>query len=234
MADSSRITRSLDVAYPFLTNIMAYLNAGTPTTNAVRVGWLATETTAFLALCTQFTQTYPKYADKKNSRTTAIKDTLHSILDKIRDMDRTYHLLDRIAASPNATIADFETFNIKTGPLKKNTKSFASTNLSETVSASITPLGGGSVAIKCRRDGGKASIPEGADSVQYLYMVGTEPPKSADDIFLTKEISTKAIFTLSLGAGNSSKIVYMYFRWYNTRHPELPGPWSSLQMMLIL
>jgi len=52
MANSSRITRSLDVAYPFLTNIAAYLNAGTPTTNAIRVGWLAPETIAFLALCT--------------------------------------------------------------------------------------------------------------------------------------------------------------------------------------
>lgn len=234
MADNSRITRSLDEAYPFIINVVAYLNTGAPTTNAVRLGWLATETAAFLALTTQYVQTYPKYADKKNSRTTAIKDLLHSILAKIRDMDKTYHLWDRIAASPNVTIADLETFNIKSGSLQKMTRTVVAANMSETVNASITPIGGGTISVKCRRNGGRASIIDGADSVQYLYVVGTEPPKSADDIFLTKEISTKAIFTLSLGSANSSKIVYMYFRWYNTRHPELSGPWSSMQMMLIL
>ena len=80
----------------------------------------------------------------------------------------------------------------------------------------------------------RAGIFRNADSVQFLYMVGKTPPASAAEAGLLKELSSKAIFTLQLGADNSGNNLYIYFRWYNTRHPQLAGPWSSLNWTLIL
>ena len=149
--------------------------------------------------------------------------------------DQDNHILDRIAASPNVTIVDMETFNIKKGSLQKTTKSVSSTPISEPVTVTIQPIGGGSLTVKCySTTGQRASIYDGADSVQYLYLVGDTAPASAEADGLTKEVSTKASFTLALGSGSSAKNLYIFFRWYNTKHPELAGPWSSLQTTLIL
>ena len=80
----------------------------------------------------------------------------------------------------------------------------------------------------------RAGIFEEADSVQYVYVVGNTPPESADAIGLTKEISTKGIFTLALGSISSGKTLYIYFRWYSTKYPALAGPWNNMEAILIL
>ena len=128
-----------------------------------------------------------------------------------------------------------ETFNIKKGVLQKTTRSVATTPLTNQVAASIQPLGGGSVNIKCRNlSSERAAIDEGANCVQYAFKVGDTAPVSADAENLRREISTKAFFVLALGPGSSAKNLYIYFRWYNTKHPELAGPWSALMTTLIL
>jgi hypothetical protein len=129
-----------------------------------------------------------------------------------------------------------ETFHIKKGVLQDSTHTTPHTAISDTVIVSLHPLGGGTIEIKCRtsHDSNRPSIAESADCVQYLYMVGTTPPASTNDAGLRGVSSTHASFTLSLETGSSGKTLYIYFRWYNTKHPALAGPWSSLQTVLVL
>jgi hypothetical protein len=235
MTTGARIPRGIDDFNPYYTNAITYLSDGKPTTNAVRLGILPEELTQMTDFATAWVPLYIKYSDKRNSRTTAVKDQLLEIIDNTVTFDQNNHILDRIAASPNVTIIDLETFNIKKGSLQKTTRTVSTTPIIEPVTVTIQPIGGGSATIKCySTTGQRASIYDGADSVQYLYQVGDTAPSSAEAPGLTKDLSTKASFTLALGSASSAKNLYIYFRWYNTKHPELAGPWSSLQTTLIL
>ena len=60
------------------------------------------------------------------------------------------------------------------------------------------------------------------------------PPASAEAEGLKAEISTRASFNLDAGSASSGKYLYIYLRWYNTKHPALAGPWSSMNTTLIL
>jgi len=234
MTVAPRIPRGIDDCSQYLVSTNKYLDSGTPK-NAERLGILPEEAVKWSGITNRFLPLYLLYSDKKNSRTTAVKDQLLSIIDEVTDFDQKNHLLDRIAASPNVTIADMETFNIKKGVLQKTTRSVATTPLINQVAAAIQPIGGGSLNIKCRNlSGERAAIDEGANCVQYAYKVGDTAPDSADAENLRREISTKAVFVLPLGSASSGKNLYIYFRWYNTKHPDLAGPWSALMTTLIL
>jgi hypothetical protein len=233
MSDGSRIPRGIDEFNPYIINTSNYMLEGTPT-NAERLGVLTSESAQWTGFITDWNPLYAKYSDKKNGRTTAVKDQLLAIIDQCVLLDQTSRILDRVASSPNVTIVDMETFRIKKGVLQKTTRSFSTTPISETPIAAVQPLGGGSLAIKCHSNTSRASILDGADSVQYVYAVGDTPPASADVQGLSKELTTKASFTLALGAGSSAKYLYIYFRWYNTKHPELASPWSAMVTTLIL
>jgi hypothetical protein len=234
MADGSRIPSSIDEFAPFSSNTSAYLAAGTPS-NATRLGVTAAELVTWQSFATQFAALYPKYADKKNSRTTAIKDQLLLIIRNCVLFNQTNHILDRIASSPNVTIADMETFNIKAGVLRKTTKTKMQTPISDVISATVIPIGGGSLEIKCRNmNSNRASIVDGANCVQYAYVIGEKPPTGAEELGLRNQISSKAYFTLNLGTDACSKIIYIYFRWYNIKYPELAGPWSNMMAMMVL
>jgi len=57
---------------------------------------------------------------------------------------------------------------------------------------------------------------------------------SADAENMKRDISTKASFVLALSSASSTQSLFIYFRWYNTKHPELAGPWSALMTTMIL
>lgn len=234
MPDRSRIPRTIERFNNYLSNTNTYLLDGNPS-NAFRLGLLPAEVTSWSAFVSQWTPLYLKYIDKKGSRTTTIKNQLHSIIASCVKLDQTNHLLDRIAASPGVTVSVMEIFNIKKGILLKTTHTRPQAALTEPLFAAIQPIGGGTVSIKCRgASGGRAAIIAGADAVQYNYIVGDTAPGSADTYGLKSEISTKASFQLALSPASSGKHLYIYFRWYLVKHPSLAGPWSSVQKVLIL
>jgi len=234
MASGSRIPRGIDDFNPYIINTNTYMQAGSPS-NAERLGITVDEVTKWADYTAQWLPLYGKYSDKKGGRTTTIKDQLLSIITQCSDLDQNNHVLDRIAASPNVTIVDMETFNIKKGMLQKTTHTGLTTGIVEPVIPTIQPIGGGSVSIKCyNSNGARANIFEDADSVQYTFMVGDTAPTSAEVTGMSKELSTKASFILTLGSSNSEKHLYIYFRWYNTKYPTLAGPWTTLQTSLIL
>lgn len=70
-----------------------------------------------------------------------------------------------------------ETFHIKKGVLQKSIYILPQTPISEPVTVTLLPLGGGFLAIKCySTTGQRASIYENADCVRYVYLVGDIPP----------------------------------------------------------
>jgi len=234
MTVAPRIPRGIDDCSQYLISTNNYLISGTPN-NAERLGILPEEAVKWSGFANRYSPLYLLYSDKKNSRTTAIKNQLLSIIDEVTDLDQTSHLLDRIAASPNVTIADMATFNIKKGVLQKTTRTVATTPLTNQVAAAIQPIGGGSVNIKCRNvSSERAAIDEGANCVQYAFVVGEKAPVSADAENMKREISTRASFVLALGSASSAQNLYIYFRWYHTKHADLAGPWSALMTTLIL
>lgn len=234
MSEGSRIPRGIDDYNSYINNTTAYLKTGTPT-NAERLGVSTEELAKWEGFLTAWNPLYVKYSDKKNGRTIAVTDQLHNLIDQCTLFNQTNHILDRIAASANVTIVDMETFNIKRGMLQKPTRTIPVSAITEMLTVTLQAIGGGSVAIKCYGvSAQRAGILEGADSVQYAYLVGTTPPASVKAPGLIIDLSTRAIFTLALGAENRAQYLYIYFRWYSTKRPGLSGPWSDLNSTLLL
>lgn len=235
MTASPRIPRTIDLFNPYISSTSAYLLAGAPTNNGTRLGLSEEEISGWNDISTKWNPLYEKYKDKKTGRTTAIKDQLLLCIDEAVEYDRTCNLLDRIAVSLNVTVHDLETFNIKKGLLEKTTRTIPTTAIKEPVEPILVPFGGGNVTVKCYSStSARAAIFGDADSVQYLYSVDTPVPESASTPGLIQGLSTRATFDLALGAQNGGKRLYLFLRWYNTKHPELAGPWSDLQSTFLL
>jgi hypothetical protein len=230
-----RIAREIDGFNPYIINTNTYMLAGTPT-NWSRLGWLQAEMTQWTGFVTQWTPLYAKYSDKKGSRTTAITDQLHLIIKQCIGLDKSNHLLDRIAASPNVTILDLETFHIKKGVLQDNTHTQRHAEVADALVVDLQSVGGGDIAVKCRtsHDSKRSSIADGADCVQYAFQIGGTAPASADITGLKVETSSHAAFTLHLGSASSGKTLFIFFRWYNTKHPALASHWNAMQTILVL
>jgi hypothetical protein len=234
MAVQTRIPRGIDSFDPYIDRMVTYLQEGTPLPNADRLGISIDEIQFLSSQKNEWKPLYLKYTDKKNTRTTAVIDQLYYIIDQVIAYDQNRHILDRIAVSPNSTIVDMEVFNIRKGALQKTTRSVQTKSISEPVSVTLQPLGGGIISAKCySSSSARPGIFDEADSVQYSYCIGTTPPASASAEGMTRDLSTKGSFNFQVGDHNGGKSLYIYFRWYNTKHPELAGPWCSVQIIWI-
>ena len=229
MTGSTRTPRGIDSFNKYIVSVADYLQEGAPTTHAARLGITEEELKFILAILASWTLLYKLYGDKKNTRTTAVIDQLHNIVNRFLEYDRARHLLDRTASSPNTTIVDMETFNIRSGALRRKARSIISKSITEAVSAVVEAVGGGMVAVKCySTESARPSIFSGGDCVQFAYTVGGTPPASVLASGLTQGFSSRASFSFSTGADNGGKSLYILFRWYNTKHPDLAGPWCAM------
>ena len=229
----SCIPLSFDKFNIYLQNTTTFLFEGAPTANYVRLGIPETVATGWKEIGTRWNPIYGKYTDKYNLRTPAVSDELRAIVDSTRKFEEENHLIALIAISPNATVTDLETFSITNGQRKSRT--IPQSQITSLVNAILKPIGGGSISIKCYDTNGKRpSINETANCVQYRYCVGSTAPTSVEDDILDMDISTKGAFILSVGAENEGKRLYIYFRWHNTKHPDISGPWCPLQSTIII
>jgi hypothetical protein len=235
MPDRSRIPRLISTFNTYIHNTSLHLAAGTPVNNATRLGLTEAEANRWAELAEEWKPLFNLYSNKNMSRTVAIKEQLLNIIRKTVEFDRTNHILYRIGVSGQVTVEDTGVFRIKQGVAAKKNHTIPQTPVSEPVSVTLQPIGGGMIRVKCYGTSSlRAGIARNADCVQFLYRVGKTPPTSADEAGLSKDLSPKAIFILTLGSGSSGNNLYIYFRWFNTRHPNLAGPWSSLNVTAIL
>jgi hypothetical protein len=209
------------------------MEEGTPK-NSERLGIPVEMATKWNGIGKKWVTAYDKYSDRYNLRTQAVNDELRAIIDEAQAFNDENHFLARIAISENATVTDLETFGIRNGSGPKQSRSTPQTPITNLVEATLKPIGGGSIMVKCYSKGARASILDTADSVQYRFIVGSAAPSSAEDASLDKELSTKASFVLPTGAEKIGMYLYIYFRWYNTKHPELAGPWCPQQSTIII
>lgn len=231
----SRIPGSINLFDHYMVTVRGYMHDGNPVTNADRLGITNTEQQTLDALCDEWIPLYALYQNKRSSRTLLVTDQLHAIIQRTKSYDKEHHILDRVAASPNVTITDLSTFNIKSDSLSKQNRTKPSKPIELQVVPEIKQIGGGELSIKCNNNfDARTAIVEDANEVEFRYLVGNEAPQSMNDPMLNQEASTKARFILKLGAENSGKTAYLYFRWYNSHYPELAGPWTTLQTALIV
>jgi len=209
----------------YITSTDDNLQLTDPPTTATRFGWTSGNVSDWHDYRVEWEEdVYPPYKVKKN-RSTTVRDRVKEFIANFRLFGNP--LLDKAAASSGATIEDASMFNFKIGranPTHQNAPMTAS------VYSLVTAIGGGEAVIRNRTasDATRSRIPRelGADSVQIAYCVDRVPAKPEDGT--QKEVTTKAKFTLSLGASSAPRKLYGFSRWYNTKNPKISGPWSAM------
>jgi hypothetical protein len=180
-----------------------------------------------------------KWADS-STRTRIVITKLEDSEEKMKKM--LTEIYNDIPAT-TWTADDRDILNRKTGLPKTHT--IPITPIAEKCIAGLTAKGSGVIGVKCRsnEDDKRASKPEGADAVEAAYR--NDPPlitedengnkivskdkvqlKSPDD-GTTKVIVTKASFDLQFPIEDAGNNIQFYFRFINTKHPNLNGLWSG-------
>lgn len=236
----TRVPETIAEFNSYITTTDDYLQApATPPTNATRLGLSAQNQTDWSDKRTAWTALYAKYQDPMQS-TSAVKGNVKIFMDDFRAFANP--LLNIMAASPNAIHDDEVILHFKIG---KAPAHHQTTPFTDTVQFEAQNLGGGELQFSCRvsSDMHRPSLIEGADSVQVAYQImvpdgGTPPPggdpiPTPDDEGMQREIFTHAQFVFNAGVTNVGKRMVVFVRWYNTKHPELAGPWSAVRMIVI-
>lgn len=219
---------------PYSHTTSNFLMEGGAIKNHERLGLPLDLTNRWIGINAKWTTPFEKYMDKYKQRTPAVTDELMSIIAEAQQFDLDNKFLARIAISPNATVNDLEIFNIREGLRKGRTRTKPQLAITTQVDAQMQPIGGGSIKVKCYASGSRPSIPEPGDSVQYRYITGETAPTSAEDSNLKMNFNTRSSFIISTGDNNVGLRLFIYFRWFNTRHQEIVGPWSKLESTIIL
>lgn len=225
MASSPRIPRSIAPFNDYINTIVNYTLTGTPT-NGDRLGLEKDEQLRMKEICDNWNTTWKLYADRSAGRTIAVTASMNGYITDFIDYNESHHLLDRIASSLNATELDYQIFNIS---VRKTITKGQTKSISAAVQPIIQPIGGGTVSIKCYSDeSARPSVYSQANCVQFAFIVGNTAPLSPIDENIKYDTSTRASFNFEAGADKVGKQLFIFFRWYNTVHPDIAGPWSAL------
>jgi len=194
-----------------------------PVTNGQRLGLSAENITDWHDQRVFWRDTlYPKYSNP-DTKTKTVNQQVKNFMKEFSEFTRP--LLTAMSVHPDATEQDEAIFNFV---ITRDDPTRPTTPIQEQCFASIKPLGGGMVRLSCRsqQDTQRASLPPGADSVQVADKIGEPPPSHPED---GTEITliTKATSTQELGPEHVGTRVYAFFRWFNTKYPDLAGPWSE-------
>ena len=197
---------------------------------------------------------YPKYANKKGSYTTDIKNDMMNIIASAVAYDKINKLILKVKATAGLTSEDCSTFNIPqslsttpTGAHVIKSKELDKTIVTtELVYPKLIPQTGGFLKIEGFTEiakSGRSHKLKSFDLLEYavavFYLGTTNLPTIATDARMTIAYSSKASFILSTagmtanltvvasGAIAPSKIAVLFFRWAKSKHPTLDGPWSG-------
>ncbi len=238
----SRISETILGFNNYINDTTAYLADGTPTTNGIRLGLTTIQVAAWTEKHTVWHDTlYPKYSNPLTS-TSSVKTQVKNFMGSFKTLAQP--MLNIMAASPNATVDDEEMFNFIS---KRKKPSKPTTPITEQCFCTARALGGSELKLGFRTatDTKRPSLAKEADSVQISYQFidftnnpspgpgEPDPAPTPNDKEMTKEFYTKSQFILTCGMENIGRRVLLFSRWYNTKHPELAGPWSPFLVVLI-
>lgn len=236
MNGSTRIPRTIPAFNEYIMNTDDRLQAINPdTTNPYYkdYGVDSADATAWHNMRTDWeTKTFPIYSNPSTS-TSIAKADLHTAMENFRTFANP--ILDIIEVSKIAGNAEEHIFNFK---LHRKSPTHPTTPIKAECVASIQSEGRGLYEFSCKSttDSSRASKVEGANSVQFAYMISAtalNPLPTPDGDTMIRDIATTAIFVKDFGAENQGRWLTIYFRWYNTIHPHLAGPWSAVQSLAI-
>jgi hypothetical protein len=233
-----RIPRNIAGFHAYLMQTTAYLSINTGgTANWQRLGWTQEEMRTWAGANNEWLNMYVKYADKKLTRTTAIKDKLHKIKNDLIAYEQEHKLLNRIESSPEAVLDDWEAFHIKTRELRDNEPSPVHGSHLGTGApiAAMKNMGGAIIDLRFRRtaDQTRPSLPNGF-AAEISYQIGGAVPVSPDAAGMKNKISSKARFQFDAGMSNLGKTLYVFARFkHKTNEAAYPSPWTNLMQIII-
>src|ERR1035437_4941982 len=168
--------------------------------------------------------------DNVATKTKVVNTEIHDFIVNFHELEQPN--LNIMAASPNASVLDSQTYRFVIGHIDPT---HLTVPITDPCYALGHPMGGGNVAFQCRvlANASRPHIHSGADGVQLAYKLG-EPAPIGFDTGTQKAFFTKASFILSLGDLAGGQHLFVYARWYNSKHPELSGPRNLVQMLPVL
>ena len=202
--------------------------------NYVRLGITDSEMNQWSNYRSQWNALYPKYTQKKETRTTAITDQLRSVQKNFRKFAQP--LIGRIQFSVNVTIDDLREFNIKSAATHDANPTHSRTMADEAPYFTMKALGGGDMRIRVRttEHGKHASmLPDFMLEFRYAFLPQDEPRHLQIADLNLQQISTKAIFTLHCGTDKQGKLIFAACRWVNLVDPSRNSPWSGIMYLLV-
>lgn len=237
MADRSRIPLTIPEFNTYINQTLARLIATNPDTGNpywTDFTFTAGENTEWGTRSAAWHALYALYSNPA-TKTAIVNEQVKNFMDDFRPFGQP--LLDKIKASGLADETDAAVFHID---LRRHEPSHHTLPIPLDCIPTITMKGRGTMEVHTRagEDQSRPSIPvdAGANALQMAFYVSDGPihsPLNVDDSGVQREIITKAHFIKELGTAQQGKWISAYFRWYNTHHPELAGPWSLQQNSVI-
>jgi hypothetical protein len=250
---ASRIPQTDDPFNTYINSTADALAEGTPTT-AVRLGLTAAQAAAWGTYRIDWNTQYARYGNE-STRTKGVTASKNKVRKDFTAFASP--LLTAMSVHLALTEDDRLTFRL---PEPDRTPT-ARAEIMVTPVGELHPLVGGKMQVRVRvsGDASRASRHPWADHVEMRYALiapgaeaptppagpsapappvtggagATQPPVTAADCPLSA-ISTKAIFTITLGQEHSGKRMYAFFRWVNASNSALSGTWSNVIQMLVL
>jgi hypothetical protein len=179
---------------------------------------------------------YPDYLNPDKNHA-AVKKSMHKFIEDFDDWLHQELLITKIVACGKANDTDADIFNVV---LVRSAPTSRDTQIPAKCFAEVEGAGRGVMEcwVRSKADQTRPSVPldDGADSVQYAWAVvdkETEAIKDLNDPRLVKVVNKHAHFQFDADSKNQGKWLVIYFRWYNTSHPELAGVWSTMVVTVI-
>jgi hypothetical protein len=256
MKKQGRIPIKLETFIVFIVLIDEYLHAilaGSTDPRGIELGMTADELLALRAWVKQFISgdpTHPGIWDLHKNKQTKTQTTRQNMVDTKKQFGVFFRpLLVRMSGSALITNGDRDTLNIA-HPVTSHTK--PTTPITAECLIGVRRLGQCKLRFVCKasEDEARASKPEGSDAVEIAYnsrpVITTEPGK--EPILAGKvrpksmmgpseatnfKTFTRAIFTMQFPDSDLGNDLQLFGRWINTKHPDLAGPWSQLNSVII-
>jgi hypothetical protein len=256
MAKQRRIPEILAAFIAYITTVNDYLQNPLPGESEPRgktLGMTGAELTKladYVKLFMSGDPAHPGLWDLHKNKDTKTASTRQNMADAMKEFGIFFRpILNRMASCTSITNNDRNVLNIA-HPITTHTT--PSTAIAAKCFVDITMLGQCEVKFECRAsaDANRSGKAEGSDAVEVAFCsLPMVEVKAGDGSILASKvkprqmmgpseatdhsISTKALFTVTYPDSQLGNNLQLFFRWINTKHPDLAGPWSPLFSVII-
>jgi len=232
-----RIPQALSEFDTYLTNTVKWLFEGTPP-NGERLGLSEEQMMHWRSYATYWKMLYQQSVSDLKS-TPVIRQKRDNLWKEFVKFAQP--LVNLIAASPALTVGDRRTLRIDPPPARGTRRG----RIRGRPFIGIRNGDGATLRISCRSNKtGRPRMHPLADLIEMRYLLQSPTdiqdgalqwpprPKSPDECPVVV-LSSRAIFTVTVGMQHKGKQLCAFFRYINASDPSQNGPWSALQIIVI-